>query len=126
MEVQYKKYFKFSHLPLHLQGVSGVVARTADTICQLLPNTPDRHAGLLKLWEAKNLFVLEAVSSTSPCTIGDAHPTAVDDILGILDDLLRDNEHCCFELTYTKAAGWMVHLREIPLPLGRGGIARRR
>ena len=55
------KYFEAGHLPAHLAAVSqplGDVARSMDTI---LPDGPEKSAGLRKLLEAKDCFVRAAL-----------------------------------------------------------------
>lgn len=51
------KHFAFAHLPEHLQTISrpfGELARQLDTV---LPDGPEKSAGLRKLLEAKDCFV---------------------------------------------------------------------
>ena len=55
------KYFKYSHLPEHLQEVSrfiGLLAMRMDTV---LPGSAEKSAGLRKLLEAKDCFVRAAL-----------------------------------------------------------------
>ena len=51
------KYFSFSHLPLPLQDVAQPVAILADMVERILPEGPEKSAGLRKLLEAKDCFV---------------------------------------------------------------------
>lgn len=51
------EYFKFSHLPLHLQVVSQPVAALANYMENTLPDGPEKSAGMRKLLEAKDCFV---------------------------------------------------------------------
>lgn len=51
------RWFAFAHLPPHLQGVSKPCAELADTIDKMLPEGPEKTAGLRKLLEAKDCFV---------------------------------------------------------------------
>lgn len=51
------KYFKYDHLPEHLQGISKLTADLAFEMDRQLPNGPEKSAGLRKLLEAKDCFV---------------------------------------------------------------------
>lgn len=51
------EYFNFSHLPEHLQGVSGDVYALAYSMDAQLPDGPEKSEGLRKLLEAKDCFV---------------------------------------------------------------------
>lgn len=51
------KYFKFDHLPEHLQPVSKAAADLAFEMQRTLPAGPEKSAGLRKLLEAKDCFV---------------------------------------------------------------------
>jgi len=55
------KYFAFAHLPPHLQLVSKPLGVLADLLEQLLPNGPEKSAGMRKLLEAKDCFVRAAL-----------------------------------------------------------------
>lgn len=55
------KYFKFDHLPKHLQDVSMPLALLATTVDETLPDGPEKSAGLRKLLEAKDCFVRAAL-----------------------------------------------------------------
>jgi len=57
MENPIMKYFNFTHLPEHLQGVSGDVYALACSMNAQLPDGPEKSAGLRKLLEAKDCFV---------------------------------------------------------------------
>jgi hypothetical protein len=57
------KYFAFSHLPLHLQLVSKPLGQLAELLEQLLPNGPEKSAGMRKLLEAKDCFVRAALEA---------------------------------------------------------------
>jgi len=62
MRSEILKFFKYDHLPPHLQSVSrpfGVLAEEMET---LLPNGPEKSVALRKLLEAKDA----AVRSTLP------------------------------------------------------------
>lgn len=52
--------FNYDHLPEHLQAVSKPVHDLAQQMVDLLPDGPELTAGLRKLWEAKNSFVVHA------------------------------------------------------------------
>lgn len=51
------RWFAFGHLPPHLQEVSKPCAELANTIDLMLPEGPEKTAGLRKLLEAKDCFV---------------------------------------------------------------------
>ena len=51
------KFFEFKHLPPHLQTISGLVGEVANEMERLLPNGPEKSAGMRKLLEAKDCFV---------------------------------------------------------------------
>ena len=51
------KYFKYDHLPVHLQQVSKSCYDLAYEMNNVLPNGPEKSAGLRKLLEAKDCFV---------------------------------------------------------------------
>lgn len=51
------QFFKFEHLPGHLQSVSRPMAECAEMMAKLLPQNPELTAGLRKLLEAKDCFV---------------------------------------------------------------------
>lgn len=55
------KYFAFAHLPAHLQQVSQPVGELADAFERLLPDGPEKSAGMRKLLEAKDCFVRAAL-----------------------------------------------------------------
>lgn len=60
------KYFAFAHLPAHLQGVSKPVGQLAEQLEQLLPDGPEKSAGMRKLLEAKDCFVRAAIDAPKP------------------------------------------------------------
>ena len=60
------KYFAFAHLPAHLQGVSKPVGQLAEQLEQLLPDGPEKSAGMRKLLEAKDCFVRAALDMPKP------------------------------------------------------------
>lgn len=51
------KHFNYAHLPPHLQEVSRPIGELATQLDQLLPEGPEKSAGLRKLLEAKDCFV---------------------------------------------------------------------
>jgi hypothetical protein len=51
------KYFEYAHLPPHLQEVSKPVGELAKLLEELLPDGPEKSAGMRKLLEAKDCFV---------------------------------------------------------------------
>lgn len=50
-------FFKYSHLPEHLQEVSKPLSELANKMDNILPNCAEKSAGLRKLLEAKDCFV---------------------------------------------------------------------
>ncbi len=57
MSTPIMKYFAFSHLPAHLQGISKPLCELAEAMDAELPDSPEKSAGLRKLLEAKDCFV---------------------------------------------------------------------
>lgn len=55
------KFFEFSHLPEHLQAVSGDVYALACSMDAQLPDSAEKSAGMRKLLEAKDCFVRSAL-----------------------------------------------------------------
>lgn len=51
------KYFEYSHLPMHLQAISKPVGDLAKQMDEILPDGPEKSAGMRKLLEAKDCFV---------------------------------------------------------------------
>lgn len=51
------QWFKFEHLPAHLQEPSKACAELATKIDETLPEGPEKTTGLRKLLEAKDCFV---------------------------------------------------------------------
>lgn len=51
------EFFKYEHLPPHLQEVSKPIGDLAREVCRTLPPGNERAAGLRKLLEAKDCFV---------------------------------------------------------------------
>jgi len=56
-EYQILKYFKYSHLPKHLQEISEPFSAMANRMADVLPNNPETSAMLRKLLEAKDCAV---------------------------------------------------------------------
>ena len=59
------KWFEYGHLPPHLQEVSQEVHELARTMEVLLPEGPEKTAGLRKLLEAKDCFVRARLEHTT-------------------------------------------------------------
>ena len=55
------KYFAFEHLPPKLQRVSKPLGELAMTLELMLPDGPEKSAGMRKLLEAKDCFVRTAL-----------------------------------------------------------------
>lgn len=51
------KYFKYDHLPPHLQEVSKPIGELASSMYKSLPDCSEKSAGLRKLLEAKDCLV---------------------------------------------------------------------
>jgi hypothetical protein len=58
---QIMRHFDYGHLPERLQPVSRSVCDLAQIMDQLLPDGPEKSAGLRKLLEAKDCFVRAAL-----------------------------------------------------------------
>lgn len=50
-------FFEYSHLPKRLQELSKPICELAQNMDDVLPNGPEKSAGLRKLLEAKDCFV---------------------------------------------------------------------
>jgi hypothetical protein len=50
-------YFEYTHLPPHLQEVSKPIGDLAMLLNDMLPDSPEKSAGLRKLLEAKDCMV---------------------------------------------------------------------
>ena len=50
-------YFAFDHLPEKLQEISRPIGELASELDKILPDSPEKSAGLRKLLEAKDCFV---------------------------------------------------------------------
>ena len=57
------QYFTYAHLPPHLQEISKPLAELAEQMEQLLPDGPEKSAGMRKLLEAKDCFVRASLTS---------------------------------------------------------------
>jgi hypothetical protein len=57
----FKDLFDYDHLPPYLREVSKPCAELAQAMIDRLPDGPELSAGLRKLREAKDCFVLQAV-----------------------------------------------------------------
>lgn len=55
------KYFTYAHLPEKLQKVSKPLGDLAQELEALLPDGPEKSAGMRKLLEAKDCFVRAAL-----------------------------------------------------------------
>ena len=51
------KYFTYSHLPERLQVVSKPIGDLAQQLEDIIPDGPEKSAGMRKLLEAKDCFV---------------------------------------------------------------------
>jgi len=60
------KYFAFAHLPPKLQALSKPIGELADKLEVLLPDGPEKSAGMRKLLEAKDCFVRCAIDMPEP------------------------------------------------------------
>lgn len=57
------KWFRFAHLPQHLQEVSAPAAELAARMDEALPESAEKTAGMRKLLEAKDCFVRAKLES---------------------------------------------------------------
>lgn len=55
------KYFAYAHLPAKLQEVSKPIGDLATQLDDMLPDGPEKSAGLRKLLEAKDCLVRAAL-----------------------------------------------------------------
>lgn len=55
------QFFKYDHLPQHLQAVSKPFSDLAHSIVTTYPANPERTAGLRKLLEAKDCIVRSTI-----------------------------------------------------------------
>lgn len=56
------QFFKYGHLPEHLQAISRPFCEQAQNIVKTIPRNPERDAGLRKLLEAKDCIVRALLS----------------------------------------------------------------
>lgn len=82
------KYFAFGHLPPHLQLASKPLGELAELLEQLLPNGPEKSAGMRKLLEAKDCFVRAALE-VSPAELLAKAPITDSDRLTKLISIAR-------------------------------------
>jgi len=59
------KYFSYEHLPPKLQEVSKPMAELAKLMEEMLPDGPEKSAGMRKLLEAKDCFVRASLEKAS-------------------------------------------------------------
>jgi len=57
MTTNVDQYFVFEHLPAPLQAISKPIAVLASQMNAMLPDGPEKSAGMRKLLEAKDCFV---------------------------------------------------------------------
>lgn len=57
MPTEVDSFFTYAHLPPHMQEVSKPVADLHELMSRLLPDGPEKSAGMRKLLEAKDCFV---------------------------------------------------------------------
>jgi hypothetical protein len=60
------QFFKYDHLPPHLQEVSATFSIVAHGIVASLPRNPERTVALRKLLEAKDAAVRASIFVTDP------------------------------------------------------------
>jgi hypothetical protein len=60
------KFFEYKHLPADLQKVSQPVCELAYLLEAMLPDGPEKSAGMRKLLEAKDCFVRSIVPTRDP------------------------------------------------------------
>jgi hypothetical protein len=59
------EFFKYDHLPAHLQEVSKPYCQLAEWTVATQPQTPERTVGLRKLLEAKDCAVRNALAPSN-------------------------------------------------------------
>lgn len=62
------RYFEYAHLSAELQEISKPVCLLAHFMEELLPDGPEKSAGMRKLLEAKDCFVRAALERRSDGT----------------------------------------------------------
>lgn len=55
------RYFEYEHLPERLQTVSKPMCELAKLMEEMLPDGPEKSAGMRKLLEAKDCFVRSVI-----------------------------------------------------------------
>ena len=60
------RWFEYEHLPPKLQEISAPVAELARQMDAVLPEGPEKTAGLRKLLEAKDCFVRAEIEGRAP------------------------------------------------------------
>jgi hypothetical protein len=60
------RWFEYEHLPTQLQEISAPVAELARQMDAVLPEGPEKAAGLRKLLEAKDCFVRAEIEGRAP------------------------------------------------------------
>lgn len=80
------KYFSYAHLPAHLQTVSRPLGELAEKFEALLPDGPEKSAGMRKLLEAKDCFVRCALDLPKTEVILQPHQQRVVDEFTELSD----------------------------------------
>jgi hypothetical protein len=83
------KYFAFAHLPAHLQVVSKPIGELAALFEQLLPDGPEKSAGMRKLLEAKDCFVRSALDRAPNVLIEETQRARLDDIGRVCHEVNR-------------------------------------
>ena len=62
------EYFKYDHLPAHLQRASAPIGILAAVMDKLIPDCAEKSAGMRKLLEAKDCFVRAFLSEYNAST----------------------------------------------------------
>ena len=60
------QYFSYDHLPQQLQKVSQPIHDLAHLMEEMLPDGPEKSAGMRKLLEAKDCFVRAFIVTKNP------------------------------------------------------------
>jgi hypothetical protein len=60
------KFFTYKHLPPVLQDVSKPISELANRMEEMLPDGPEKSAGMRKLLEAKDCFVRARLETKEP------------------------------------------------------------
>lgn len=60
------QFFKYEHLPAHLQAISKPFGELAENIVATLPRNPERTVALRKLLEAKDCAVRSLLYKADP------------------------------------------------------------